>query len=141
MNNLKKLFLKYKSQILYLFFGGVTTVINIVVFFILNTLLHINYQISNVIAWILCVIVAYITNKIWVFESKTTNKKDLLKETISFLLARVLTLAMEFILLYILVEKIGVIEIISKILVNVIVIVSNYFLSKLVIFNSKKTKE
>lgn len=138
IQKIKELFYKYKSQILYLFFGGLTTLLNIVLFFILNTLCHIEYQISNVIAWIICVAFAYITNKIWVFESKTKDKKSLLKETISFLVARLITLGIEFVLLYIFIEKISMPEIIAKVITNVIVIVLNYVFSKLFIFAKKK---
>ena len=112
IEKLKPLFYKYKSQILYLFFGGLSTLLNIIIFFVLNTLFKIEYQISNVIAWIIVVIFAYITNKIWVFESKTTSKKDLLRETISFMSARVITLVIEFILLYLFIEKLFKIKII-----------------------------
>ena len=76
IDKFKNIFLKYKSGILYLFFGGLSTLLNIVVFFCLNTLLKMNYQVSNVIAWIVVVIFAYTTNKIWVFESKTKNKSE-----------------------------------------------------------------
>lgn len=138
IEKLKPLFYKYKSQILYLFFGGLSTLLNIIIFFVLNTLFKIEYQISNVIAWIIVVIFAYITNKIWVFESKTTSKKDLLRETISFMSARVITLVIEFILLYLFIEKLFILEILAKIIINVIVIVLNYIFSKLFIFNNKK---
>ena len=106
----KKIYLKYKSQILYLFFGGLSTLLNIVIFFIFNTLIKIDYQISNVIAWIIVVIFAYITNKIWVFESKKETKSELLKETVSFFGSRLLTLGIEFILLYLFVEKFNILE-------------------------------
>lgn len=138
IDKFKNIFLKYKSGILYLFFGGLSTLLNIVVFFCLNTLLKMNYQVANVIAWIVVVIFAYTTNKIWVFESKTKNKSELVKETLSFVMARLITLGMEFILLYVLIEKIHILEIVSKIIINVIVIVVNYLFSKLFIFNSQK---
>lgn len=138
IDKFKTLFYKYKSQVLYLFFGGLSTFLNIIIFFLLNTLVKIDYQISNVIAWIIVVVFAYITNKIWVFESKTTSKKDLLKESLSFIIARVVTLIVEFILLYLFIEKFLMIEIVAKIIINVIVVVLNYIFSKLFIFNTNK---
>lgn len=142
IDKFKSMFLKYKSGILYLFFGGLSTLLNIVVFFCLNTLVKMNYQVANVIAWIVVVIFAYTTNKIWVFESKTSSKSELIKETLSFIIARLITLGMEFVLLYVLIEKLHILEIISKIIINVVVIIVNYLFSKIFIFNSqKKNKE
>ena len=136
----KKIYLKYKSQILYLFFGGLSTLLNIVIFFIFNTLIKIDYQTSNVIAWIIVVIFAYITNKIWVFESKKETKSELLKETVSFFGSRLLTLGIEFILLYLFVEKFNILELVSKIIINIVVIVLNYVLSKLFVFKKKNNQ-
>ena len=62
-----KLFKKYQSVIAYLFFGGLTTLINFVVFFIFDSGLHWNYQVANFIAWFLSVLFAFFTNKVWVF--------------------------------------------------------------------------
>lgn len=140
VEKIKSLFYKYKSQVLYLFFGGLSTLLNIIIFFILNTVISINYQVSNVIAWIVVVIFAYITNKIWVFESKTNSKGELIKETISFLTARIITLVIEFILLYLFIEKFLMLEILAKIIINAIVIVLNYIFSKLFIFNASDNK-
>ena len=71
MTEIKNLLIKYKEQILYLFFGGCTTVVNIVVFALCSDILHMELLVSNFMAWVLAVFFAYITNKIWVFESKT----------------------------------------------------------------------
>lgn len=70
MKQLKNLVTRYYSVLSYLFFGGLTTLINIVVFTVLNSTTGWNYQISNVIAWFLSVLFAYITNKRWVFNSR-----------------------------------------------------------------------
>lgn len=137
----KQIYLKYKSQILYLFFGGMSTLLNIVIFFIFNNLIKVDYQVSNVIAWIIVVIFAYVTNKIWVFESKKTSKTELLKETMSFFGSRLLTLGIEFILLYLFVEKLNILELVAKIIINVVVIVLNYILSKLFVFRKDSKKK
>lgn len=66
---MKKLIQKNKEVIMYLIFGVLTTLVNIVVYYILNDLLHIHYMVANVIAWIASVLFAYITNRKYVFES------------------------------------------------------------------------
>ena len=137
IEQIKKLLIKYKEQILYLIFGFLSTLLNIVIFFILNSTLSIEYQIANIIAWIIVVIFAFITNKIFVFESKKSSKKDVAKETISFFVARLITLLMEMLLLYLLIEKILKLEIIAKIIINIIVIIANYFFSKLIVFKKR----
>lgn len=123
-----------KAVWLYLFFGGVTTVLNIVVYEIFTKLLHIDYMISNIIAWIVAVAVAYITNKLYVFESKGLSKAKLINEITSFVLARVGTLGIDILVMYIGFGILGFNDTIMKILANIIVIVSNYFLSKYIIF-------
>ena len=78
---MKELLMKYKEIIMYLVFGVLTTVVNIVVYFLSAELLHINYLISNALAWFLSVLFAYITNRKYVFESSSQN---ILKEAVSF---------------------------------------------------------
>ena len=70
---MKELLMKYKEIIMYLVFGVLTTVVNIVVYFLSAELLHINYLISNALAWFLSVLFAYITNRKYVFESSSQN--------------------------------------------------------------------
>ena len=93
---LKKLFLKYKAFILYLFFGGVTTAVNIVVYMICTDLLHIHYLVSNAAAWILAVLVAYVTNRKWVFESDKRSRKAVVWEFCLFVAARLLSGIFDF---------------------------------------------
>ncbi|WP_421017305.1 GtrA family protein [Furfurilactobacillus cerevisiae] len=62
-------FFKYQSVISYLFFGGLTTLVNIVTFVLFASVVHWNYQCGNVIAWILSVLFAYVTDKLWVLAS------------------------------------------------------------------------
>lgn len=134
MSKIKELYLKYKEVINYLFFGGCTFLVSIISFYLFNKVLAFNEHIANVISWILAVSFAYVTNKKYVFESKTEDKKDLLKEIGSFVSARLLTLVMEEIILVVGVNLLHIDSMIVKIVAQVIVIVSNYFLSKLFIF-------
>lgn len=134
MSKLKILYLKYKEVINYLFFGGCTFLVSIITFYIFNKILLLNEHVANVISWILAVSFAYITNKLYVFDSKTNNNKELLKEIGSFISARILTLVIEEIILFIGINMLKLDAMFIKILAQIIVIASNYILSKLFIF-------
>ncbi len=134
MNKIKDLYIKYKEVINYLFFGGCTFLVSIISFFLFNKVCNFNEHVANVISWVLAVSFAYITNKKYVFESKTSEKKDLLKEIGSFVSARILTLVMEELILVVGVNLLHIDSMIVKVVAQVVVIVANYFLSKLFIF-------
>ena len=140
MEKIKKLYKKYKEIIMYLIFGGLTTLVNIVAYFILARLLNIETVASTIIALIVSILFAYITNKIFVFESKTNNKKDLLREMISFFACRALSGVMDVAIMYVTVDLWHFNDIIMKIISNIIVIIVNYVFSKLIIFKKKKDK-
>ena len=129
----KKLF--SKEVILYLIFGVLTTLVDTVVFYISNYTLNIHYIISTCIAWVFAVLFAYITNKLFVFESKTYE--NLLKEMISFFSLRFVSLLMSLLFMFLLVNILGINVLISKIAVNFLVVVANYFFSKLFIFKKE----
>lgn len=124
---------KYREALLYLVFGGLTTLVNIVSFFILRQF-KIELYISNIIAWILSVLFAFITNKLFVFESRGKSRKENAKEMISFFGFRILSLGFDMVAMYLLLQVFSVNELISKILSNILVIVLNYIFSKLFIF-------
>lgn len=134
MKKIKELFLKYKEVISYLFFGGCTFLVSIISFYIFNKVLSFNEHVSNIISWILAVAFAFVTNKVFVFESKAKEKKAVIKELISFVTARLLTLGIEEIILFVGCNLLNIDALIVKIIAQVVVIVSNYFLSKLFIF-------
>lgn len=126
-------FNKWREVLLYLFFGGCTTLVNIVAFYLLRVC-NIEIYISNLIAWILSVLFAFITNKLFVFESNGNDSKKNIKELFSFLGFRILSLGFDMGTMYLLLQVLNVSEMISKIIANIIVIVSNYIFSKLFIF-------
>ena len=128
LNNLYK---KYKEIINYLIFGGLTTVVSIVTYSLFAKLFNIDYLISNVLSWIIAVLFAYITNKIFVFESK--SKKNI-KEITSFFFFRIVSLLIEMIILYIFVDMLHIDDLVTKIIAQVIVIVANYVFSKVFVF-------
>lgn len=122
---------KYREILLYVFFGVLTTLINIIVFFVMRDFLNSSIVISNTIAWLLSVLFAFVTNKKWVFESKNNQR---LKEMVHFYLARIATLLIETIVLYILIDLMLINDTISKVFSNIIVIVLNYVFSKMFVF-------
>ena len=130
---MKELIYKNKEILLYLIFGVLTTVVNIVVYYISAELLGIHYLISNALAWFLSVLFAYITNRKYVFNS---HNKNVIKEMISFFGSRLATGVLDMALMWVLVNNHLLNDMISKVVVNVIVIVLNYVLSKLVVVKS-----
>lgn len=128
---------KYKETILYLLFGGATTVVNIFVYYVCDRLLNISTAFSSGTAWLLSVLFAFATNKIWVFESKSQGR-ELLQEMISFFSLRLLTGILDVIIMYVSVELLNWNDMMMKVLVNVLVIVLNYGASRLVIFKDRR---
>ncbi len=138
MSKLKELLVRYKEVILYVIFGGLTTLINIVVYWICRNLITLQVVPSDIIAWILSVIFAYVTNKIWVFESRSTKVAVLIREIGEFFAARLFSLGFDVLFLYVTVEKLSWPDLPMKIVANVIVIIMNYLFSKLLIFRKNK---
>lgn len=142
MTKLIALFRKYQSIIAYLFWGVVTTVVNLVVFQFLSSGVHWNYQLANVIAWFLSVLVAYFTNKVWVFGSHYTTVKAFVKEFFLFYFYRALTLVMDVIIMYIGVTLLKfdtpLQQFLVKIVDNVVVVIANYIFSKWLIFHDNR---
>lgn len=123
-----------KETISYLIFGVLTTLVDAVAFFISNKILNIEYILATIIAWILAVLFAYITNKFWVFNSKSMKLAVVLKEAITFFIARLLSLGFTIIWMIFTVEMLNIDEFIAKLLANIFVVIMNYFFSKLLIF-------
>ncbi len=141
---IKKLFQKYHEIIMYLIFGVSTTLVNWIVYSILVSIADANATFSNGIAWLAAVVFAYITNKLYVFESKSWKASVLIREIASFFGARIASGVFE-IFLPALLMKIGLDQAFfgiegsaAKIVVSVLVIVLNYIFSKLFIFRKNK---
>ena len=124
---------KYKESLLYLFFGGCTTLVNIIAFKIFR-ICKVGLYLSNGFAWVLAVLFAFITNKLFVFESREKNFKKTLKEAISFFIFRVISLLFDMGFMYLMIECFHWDELVAKIISNVFVIIINYVFSKLFIF-------
>ena len=117
----------------YLFFGFCTTVLNIFTFLFLRKV-GVSVYLSNVIAWVVGVLFAFLTNKFFVFESREKNLKKTMKETISFFLCRLLSLLFDMGIMYLMIDVLQANELLSKIVANIVVIILNYVFSKVFVF-------
>ena len=120
-----------RELILYVVFGAFTFFFNLISYFFFANILNINYLVSNAIAWFLSVLFAYITNRTWVFESKSPK---ILKEMSLFFGGRIFSGAVDMVLMYTFIDLLVFNDSISKIVVQIIVIVLNYIFSKLIVF-------
>ena len=132
---------KYSEVIAYLFFGVLTTLINLATFWILSTFFNLETIAATVVAWIIAVVFAFITNKIWVFKSKTKTNQETTKEAVLFVIARLVTLGVEVILMWLMVDNFKQDKLIWKLLCNIITVILNYLFSKLIVFKERRTKE
>ncbi len=133
---------KYKSLILYVVFGVLTTAVNTLAYLLCFQILGWSNLLSTAVAWFTSVLFAFFTNKLWVFGSKSFTGKILIRELISFFSCRIATGALDMAIMYIAVDKLALNELLWKLLSNIIVIVLNYIASKLLIFkpHSKDTQ-
>ena len=139
MEIIAKIYKKYKEAIDYLFWGGVAFVLSMVLFYLFANVMEIYEQIANILSWIICVIFTYITNRTFVFQSKVKGIKNIFKEFKDFVTARLLTLVMENVILFVMIDLLTINNMIAKLVGQFVVIVSNYILSKLWIFKKKNT--
>lgn len=155
MKKLTELLDKYKELISYVFFGALTTLVNFLTFSLFRVLLGEElYLLNNAIAWFVSVVFAYITNKLFVFKSESFETKTLLKEISEFFGARIFSFGIEEGGMWLLIDLLGFGEyslkvfgleisgqLIAKLILSVIVVIFNYFASKLVIFRKKSSNK
>ena len=137
MSMILNLIKKHKAFIAYGVFGVLTTIVNIATYNYCYNIVGISNTLSNILAWILAVTFAYLTNKVWVFGSKSWKWEVLKKEVPAFISCRIATGVMDLIIMYICVDVLHWPAVIMKVLSNVLVIILNYVFSKLVIFKKK----
>lgn len=151
---LKRMFIKYKEIIMYLIFGVLTTVVSWGSYAIFemafkDAIVDVNVlvAVANVLSWVAAVLFAYITNKLFVFESKSFKPTTLFKEIGLFVGSRLASGAVEWVgvpfLVWIGLNQtiFGVEGMVAKVLVSIIVVILNYILSKLIVFKKEKTKK
>lgn len=125
---------KYREIISYLFFGVLTTIVNFVVYLPVYNLLGLSASVSNMIAWVVAVVFAYFVNKIFVFRSLDWSRKTVIPELTKFVAARVLSGALETGILLVTVDILGLNGNIWKFITQILVVISNYVFSKLIVF-------
>lgn len=135
MESLIKKFLN-REMISYLIFGVLTTLVNYVVYELCKWI-GIHYTVSTIIAWIFAVAFAYITNKLFVFASRSFERSVLIREIIAFVSCRLLSGLCDLGFMIIAVELLSFNDSVSKLLSNVVVVIINYIFSKLFIFRKK----
>lgn len=140
MKKIIKLYKKYEEIINYLIVGVLTTVVSLAAYYLcvltfLNPKDGMELQIANLISWVCAVTFAYITNRIFVFKSKN---KNIIKEILSFTSSRVITLLMDMFIMFLMVTIMHFNDKIAKLVVQVVVTIGNYILSKLFVFSKKK---
>ena len=134
LSPLQPFYRKYKEPLLYLFFGGLTFFLSIGLYWLFAHPLRLAPLVANALSWIICVAFAYVTNRTWVFKEKAHDSRGIAREAAAFVLGRVATLVLEEAVLWLGISVLGVSDIAVKVVAQVLVIVGNYFISKLFVF-------
>ena len=132
---------KYWDILSYLFFGGLTTLVNFVIYYPCYNWLHMTATVSNVIAWAVAVAFAYVTNKPFVFQSHDWSAKTVIPELTKFVGCRVGSGLLETALIFLTVDLLHFNGNVMKLLLAVVVVILNYVASKLLVFKKEKTAE
>lgn len=140
INSLKLILKKNMSIINYIFFGVLTTGVNLLVFWLANSQFHLYYLFANLIAWFFSVIFAFFTNKYFVFKSSTKRFIFFIKEFFLFLWMRVLSGIFDMGSMFIMVSVMKIDSDIAKILTQFVIVILNYTFSKVVIFKERGEK-
>ena len=132
--NMKKLWEKYGDIFLYLFFGGLTTVVSLSVYWVCGHLLGWSAAVSNVVSWVGAVAFAFLTNKPFVFKSRDWSWKVTWPELTKFLGCRVGSLVLETAVIFVTVDLLLWNDMLMKLIMQVVVVILNYVGSKLLVF-------
>ncbi|HWP96460.1 MAG TPA: GtrA family protein [Syntrophomonadaceae bacterium] len=128
---------KYRTIALYLAFGGLTTLVNIITYFSLTKILGVQYIASNVAAWITSVLFAYVTNRLFVFASKGKGLIFIIRECSAFIGCRMFSGLVDTTTMYVMIDLLHFNDLFVKIIANISVIILNYGFSKRVVFQDK----
>lgn len=149
IEKIKELYKKYRELVNYAFFGGATTVVNMVAYYLLMLIpffsygikltvfgreQDVGYLIANAIAFVIAVSFSYVVNREFVFANKVVGAKAVAAQFFTFFVTRLVSFGLEEVLLYTLVEHVGVSEYIAKWPVAVLVVIINYAFGKLIVF-------
>lgn len=124
----------YKDVAPYIIFGILTTIVNVVVYCILVYFFKFHVLGGTVLAWIISVMFSYLTSRKWVFESNISTKYGTVKELFSFFLCRFITGVIDWGCMFVFVDLFNYCDLSVKIIVNIVVVICNYFASKFIVF-------
>ena len=128
----------HKEKLLYVFFGGLTTVVSLVTFWLVNRVMMQNEHVANLVSWLLAVLFAFLTNRTWVFASKTKGAAAFFRQTAEFYGGRLATLGIEELLLLVFITWLQFDSMAVKIAAQIVVLILNYVISKLFVFRKVK---
>lgn len=134
MDRVRELLIRYREQIAYVFFGGLTTLVNMAAYYALDVAGMATVP-ATALAQVLAVLFAYVTNKRYVFRSHTHGAAELLREMGSFFACRAVSFFLDIGIMWVTVDVWGWPSMPMKLMSNVVIIVVNYLASKLLIFN------
>lgn len=134
LNIFEPFYKKNKEMLLYLFFGGLSFIVSVATYAFFNMSLGLSVLLANVLSWIITVMFAFLTNRVWVFEAPTKTLKDFTAQMISFYSGRIVTLVIEEAILVLFIDMLGFGSIAVKIVAQIVVILLNYVISKVFIF-------
>lgn len=138
-NLLVELYYKYKEIFDYLFFGGLVTIVNFISYYIPANIIGVDKIVSNLIAFIISVIFAYVVNKEYVFETKWEGIQNVFKEFSSFVISRIGTgLLCDILIFAFMINILNINDVISKIFTQILVVILNYIVGKWFVFKQKK---
>ena len=137
MDKLKELISKHFDILSYLFFGGLTTLVNYLVYLPCFNWLQLSASVSNAIAWVFAVAFAFVTNKPFVFKSHDWSAKVVIPELTKFLGCRIGSGVLETAILFLTVDLLHLDGNLLKLITSVMVVILNYFGSKLLVFTKK----
>ena len=124
----------------YIFFGGLTTMVNLVCFYTLRICTPMNRELANWIAVMISILFAYVVNSIWVFESKVRGFAARIIELGKFIGARASTMVIEVGGVWFMAEILHINDLVGKLIIQFVVLVLNYVFSKFLVLTGKKEK-
>ena len=133
----KPLYQKHKEVLLYLFFGGLAVFLNLALFVFFTKHFGWGALFANIVDWVICVLFQFITNKTWVFDAETDSAKGFWAQLAGFFSGRLLTLGVEELMLFVFIDRLHWNSLLVKLIAQIVVIVSNYVISKLFVFKRK----
>jgi predicted membrane protein len=133
----KPLYQKHKEVLLYLFFGGLAVFLNLALFVLFTKRFGWGALFANVVDWVICVLFQFITNKTWVFDAETDSAKGFWAQLAGFFSGRLLTLGVEELMLFVFIDRLHWNSLLVKLIAQIVVIVSNYVISKFFVFKKK----